>query len=371
MKTFEYADQWITEREIAYAVPSMVIGIGILTLPRVLSQVTNFSDGYISIFIAGIIVIVTTWLIALLPTRFPGQSFFSYTSLIVSKPISAILTVLVGGHFLLFSVYEVRMVSIIAKHYLFDLTPIEFISLFFLLIVIYAAAGSRVGILRLNLMFLPIIVVITFFVVLFNIGLMEGQNVFPLFESPLSGYVNGVKESYFSFAGGGILLFYVSMVKKPSKVPKYAALSMILPTFLYIMIHLACIFAFSYEVSGALLFPTVELAKEVEIPGGFFERFEAVFFTIWIMAIFNTTAMAFDVSVMAFSSLLPKLKKLTWILILTPIVYIASMMPQNFNEVSKLGEYLSYLGFSFSTILPIILLLIAKIRGVKGNEKSL
>ena len=320
MKTFEYADSYITEKEIAYAVPSMVIGVGVLTLPRVLSQATEGSDGYISLIIAGILVAATTWLTALLPARFPSQSFYSYTSQIVTKPLSAFLTILVGLHFMLFTVYEIRMVSVLAKHYLFDLTPIEIISLIFFLVVIYAVAGMRVGILRLNMMFLPIILVISILIVMFTIGLMEGQNVYPFFKTPIKGYLKGIQESYFSYAGAGIILFYTSLVSKPKKVPKYAALSMIVPIILYLIIHISCILVFSYSVAGTLIFPTVELAKEVEIPGGFFERFESIFFTVWTMAIFNTTAMAFDVSIMAFSSVLPKIRKLTWIIILSPIV---------------------------------------------------
>lgn len=371
MKAFEYADKYVTEREIAYTIPSMVIGVGILTLPRLLAEATNNSDGYISVFIAGMIAVVTTWLVAKLATRFPEQSFYSYTSQIVTKPISTILTILVGVHFLLLTVYEIRMVGIIAKFYLFDTTPIEIICLVFFLIVIYAVSGIRVGILRLNMLFLPIILVISSLIIIFNIGLMEGQNLYPLFKTSLGGYAKGIKESYFSFAGTGILLFYIQFVKKPAKVPKHAAAFMLLPTFLYILIHMACVLVFSYNVTSTMLFPTIELAKEVEIPGGFFERFEALFFTIWIMAIFNTTAMAFDVSIMAFSSLLPKIKKFSWVLVLAPFTYICSMMPENFNAMSKFGEFISYLGVVFSTALPITLLVIAKLRGIKGNEEDI
>lgn len=369
MKNFEYADEHITKKQIAFAVPSMVIGVGVLTLPRLLATSTN-TDGYISLIIAGGIAIISTWLIACLPSRFPRQSFFSYTSQIVTKPISLIITFLIGLYYLCLTAYVTRMVSMIAKQYLFDATPAEIVALLFLLTVIYSVSGKRVGVLRLNLMFIPIILSISFLVILLTLGLMEIQNLYPFFKTGIKGYLTGVKESQFAFIGGGIVLFYVNLVKDPKKVPKYAGLSMLIPISLYIVIHIACLLVFSASVTSSLVYPTIELAKEVQIPGGFFERFESLFFTVWIMAIFNTTAMAFDVSLMALSPIVPKWKKMTWIYILSPIIFILSMGPQNFNAVSLFGEYISMIGMILTQVLPVLLLILAKVRGIKGNVQK-
>lgn len=366
MKNFEYGDKYITEKEIAYAVPSMIIGVGILTLPRLLANTTK-TDGYISLLVAGGLSIIITWLVASLPSRFPGQSFYSYTSAIVTKPIAFLLTAGMAVYFMLLTSYLIRVVSMVAKQYLFDMTPLEVIALLFLLIIIYGVSGESIGVLRLNLMFVPIILLISVTVILFNFGLMEFQNLYPFLVSDLKSYFTGVIESHFAFAGVGILLFYVSLVRDPKRVPKYAGLSMIIPTILYLIIHLSCILVFSYPVTGTLLYPTIELAKEVQIPGGFFERFESIFFTVWIMAIFNTTAMAFDITVIAFSSVIPRWKRMVWIYVLAPIVFIAAMFPQNLNAVSLFGDILSYAGMGFTQVTPILLLMIAIIRGVKGH----
>ncbi|MFE8700145.1 Ger(x)C family spore germination protein [Cytobacillus sp. FJAT-54145] len=355
MKNFEYGDKYITEKEIAYAVPSMVIGVGILTLPRLLATTTK-TDGYIALLVAGGLSIIITWLIAALPSRFPGQSFYSYTGRIATKPVALLLTIGISLYFLALTSYLIRVVSMVAKQYLFDITPLEVIAFLFLLIIIYGGAGGSIGVLRLNLMFVPIILLISFTVVLFNIGLMEFQNLYPFLKSDLKSYFVGIKDSHFAFAGTGILLFYISLVKQPIKVPKYAGLSMVIPTILYLIIHLSCILVFSYSVTGTLLYPTIELAKEVQIPGGFFERFESIFFTVWIMAIFNTTLMAFDISILALSSVVTSWSRMTWIYILSPIAFVMAMLPQNFNAVSLFGNFLSYVGMGLTQAIPILLL---------------
>ncbi|WLD92751.1 endospore germination permease [Alkalihalobacillus sp. AL-G] len=367
MKSFEYGDEEIGVKEILFSVPGMVIGVGILSLPRLLSTATNFLDGWISIIIGGIVAIFFTWIVAKLASRFPRQTFFTYASSIISTPVAFALTLMMSIDLLLFTAYEIRSIAVISKHYLFDRTPVEVISFTFLLVVVYAVSNSRVAILRLNVMFLPIIFFVALLVCVMNIKLFEISNLLPVFQSEWTGYLQGGKESFFSFAGFEILLFYIALMNQPKRAPKFAALGMSIPLFLYLVLHLTTIGVFSYQVTASLTYPTIELAKEVVIPGGFFERFESIFFTIWIMAIFITTTMAFDVTLIALSSLFKKIKKRTWIIMITPVIYLAAMLPQSYAELGKFGSFISYTGLTMSVVVPTCLLIMAKLRGVKSD----
>jgi spore germination protein len=367
MKTFEYGDEEISHIEISYAGASMVIGVGILSLPRSLAQVTNYVDGVFAIIVAGLFAILFTWIIAKLASRFPKQTFFSYTASLISKPITFILTLGLTIHFILFVAYETRMIGVIAAHYIFDRTPIEVASFAFLMLVIYAVSGTHVGILRLNLLFLPIIVCIAIAICLMNLPFFTPENLAPFFTTDLKGYWKGVQESYFSFAGFEVLLFYIALMNRPKKAPKFAAIGMIIPLFLYAIFYVVTISVFSVDTTSTMVFPTIELAKEIEVPGGFFERIESLFFIVWIMALFNTTSMAFDVSLMAVSSLFKKVKKITFIFILSPVIFSIAMFPQNSNEITTMGTYISYSSVFVAVIIPIVLLFVAKIRGVKGD----
>ncbi|MDC3413589.1 spore germination protein [Aquibacillus sp. 3ASR75-11] len=367
MKDFEYGDEQIGEKELRFAIPSIVIGVGVLSLPRVIAQETNGVDGWVSILLGGGLAMFMTWIVATLAARFPKTTFVDYASLIVSKPIAIILTLLISIQFLLFTSYEVRSIASVSKLYLFDRTPIEFIALSFFLVVIYGVSGSRAGLFRLNLLFLPIILFIALVVSIFTLGWFEMNNLAPFFQTSFDGYRSATKFSFLSFLGFGILLFYVALVEQPKAVPKRTAVAMILPVFTYLLIYVACIGVFADSAAGNMIYPTVELAKEVEIPGEFFERFESIFFVIWIMAIFNTTALSFDVTVLAIRSVLKKMSKLAIIFTLSPIVYLVAMYPQNFKDISLLGKFITYYSVVFTVAVPILLLIIAKLRGVKGD----
>jgi spore germination protein len=367
MKPFDYGNEEISHKEIAYAVASMLIGAGILTLPRSLANVTQVADAWISILLGGGLTVCFVWLVATLAAKFPKKTFFEYATVIVSKPIAVILTLLFAVHMILFAAYETRIVGSISVMYLFDRTPIEAVSLVFLLVVIYAVYGSTAAILRLNLMFLPIILVISILLCLMNLVTAEVQNLKPTFTTSIMEYLRGVKVSTFSFLGFEILLFYIAFMKRTEKAAKAAIVGVSVTTLIYMILFISTIAVFGHEATKNMVNPTVELAKEVQIPGEFFERFESIFFTIWIMTLFNTTAMAFNVALLALQSLFPQVNKVVIISIVSPIIYLIGFWPPNWVQTEKMGEWISYNGMVMAMVIPLFLYIVAKIRGIKGN----
>src|SRR5699024_3281538 len=80
---------------------------------------------------------------------FPGKPFLEYAPTLVTKPIAILFAlVLIISHIFLAG-FITRTVAYIAQQYLFERTPMEVLALLFLLVVIYAVCGSRVGLFRL------------------------------------------------------------------------------------------------------------------------------------------------------------------------------------------------------------------------------
>ncbi|WP_085993338.1 GerAB/ArcD/ProY family transporter [Oceanobacillus senegalensis] len=367
MFTFKYADEQIKSRDIMIAVSSMTIGVGVLTFPRALAESTKFSDGWVSVMLSGIIAILFTWVIAKIASKFPNQTFLSYSSSLVTKPVAICLTLLFAIQGIALTSFEVRMITNISHQYLFDRTPVEVVALTFLLVVVYSVSGERVGLFRLNAMFLPIIFITTGLLILFSIGYMKVGNVLPVFTTDVKGYLQGAWNSTLSFTGVGILFFYMALVKEPKKAPGKAAFGMFWAVSLYLFVYLTCIAVFGQPATEVIRLPFIELTKSVEIPGGFFERMESIFFVIWIMAIFTTTMMAFDVTVYALNSIFPKVKKVKIIFILSPIIFLISLIPNNFLEISKFGDWVSYSGWGLSGMVTVLLWVMYGIRGGKRH----
>ncbi|WP_068676949.1 endospore germination permease [Oceanobacillus sp. Castelsardo] len=368
MSTFKYGDKMIKTRDIMVLVPSMLIAVVVLSLPRMLAGVTNAADGWIPIVVSGIVAILLAWFVAKLASFFPNQSFLEYASSLVSKPIAVILTLLFALEGILITAFEVRAIGVISEQYLFRNTPIEIITLSFLWVVVYAVSGSRAGIFRLNSLFLPFIFIAVIILVFFSIGYMELSNVLPVFKTDVQGYMQGTMKSALSYSGIGVLFFYIAFVRQPKRAPGMAAVGMGFVVMLYVLIYFTCIAVFG-SATEVLRLPIIDLAKAIEIPGGFFERIESVFYVIWIMGIFTTTAISFDIAVLAITLVFPKLNKIKVTLCLTPLIFIITTMPKDYIEVEQFGNYVSYLDLGLIFFVTILLWGMYLIRGVKKREK--
>ncbi|MWC29454.1 GerAB/ArcD/ProY family transporter [Paenibacillus sp. MMS18-CY102] len=367
MRETSFGERPLTPLEMSMTIASMLIGVGILSLPRALAKETVAFDGWISIVLAGGVAMLLGMLVTKTAVRTGGQPFLEYASSLISRPLACVLAVLQGLYFMGFCAYETRAIADISKQYLFNRTPVEYVSLAFILVIVYAASGSRSGILRLNVLFLPAVLLVVGIVVLFGYRWFEVENLQPLVVTSFSGILKGAKEVIFSLLGFEIILYYIAFMDKPEKAGKAVMAGITVPVVVYLVIYQLAIGIFSNIGTVNIVYPTIELAKEINFPGNFFERFESLFFVIWIMTVFNTAAMGFDLATECLSFLFKRLTKRVRIVILAPIIYLVCMFPQNMSEFSMLGTLISYFAVSFGITIPILLLLLG--RGKKGAAK--
>ncbi|WP_369901028.1 endospore germination permease [Bacillus manliponensis] len=371
MKPFEYGDQEIGTRELAFAASSTVIGIGALSMPRFVAEEALFSDGWIILLGGGIICAFLAWFVTKVAILFPKQNFFQYTSMYLTKPvaygISWVLLVTFSG----LTAYETRLISVISQTYLFGETSIQWLSLFFLLVVVYGVCGSRVALFRLNMMFLPIVIIAILLLSLLNINLMKIESLLPVFQTEWKHYMIGIKDSIFTFIGFEVALFYAVMLnQKVKKAPFAVAKGVMISVMSYTLIYMTCISVFTYVTTKDLTYPTIELGKEIEIGGGFLERFDAIFFTTWIITIYTTTVMYFDLAVLLFCSMFPKVPKHTFIFISAPLIFIVNMVPGNVEVLMKYGTYLAWLDMGFVVVPTVLVFLIYTLKKRRGRKNE-
>lgn len=369
MKSFEYGDREIGTAEVTYGVSNMVIGFGVLTLPRSLAEMTESSDGWISLVLGGAVALAFGWVIASLCMRFPKMGLKDMTKAVTNRATANVVVVMFACYTFLFVGYETRGLANISKQYLFDRTPEEAICLFFLFVLAYGVAGPSSALLRLNLIFLPLVLLIVLGVLAMNIPFFNIHNLKPLFVTDWKDLLNGGRGTVFSFLGFEIFLFYNALINRPKTIKKAVLGGLTVPLLTYLIVFVFVIGIFGSEVTKNTLYPTAELAKQVEIPGGFFERFESIFFTLWVVTLFNTAAMAFDVTIVALKTVFPKPERMTYIIALCPLIYLVAMQPQGITEIDVFGKWISYAGIAIGWVLPALLLGAAKLWRVEGNER--
>lgn len=365
MRKFKYADEKIGHTEIMIALPAMLLGVGILVLPKKLAAETMATDGWVSILAVGIVVIVISCGIAKFVSRFRESSFMDITTQLTGKAIAVVIMLLFGLVMLNVGSYQLRSLVNITEKYILAETPIEVIGLAFLLVVVYAVSGSRAALLRLNIMFFPFIIIIPLLVMLFALPDVEWGRVMPVFQTDFHGYIQGMKSSVLAFTGISILWFYIPHMREPERAPRAVAIGMSVATVLYITWFIFTLVTFGSGVTANLLYPSIELAKSVEIPGEFFERFELVFFVIWTMVLFNGMAMTLDITTLTLTSIFTSVSKRTIIYIVTPLMYFVSMLPRDIVELNRYGTYVGYAMLIYTCFVLVVLFVLSGIRKVK------
>ncbi len=367
MRTVGYADGKISNITILTIVPSIVIAVGILTYPRTLASQTEGADGWITLLIGGAVCACSTFLIAKIASLFPGQSFYTYTSSMLTKPIAILLSML----FFLLSVtivsYEAAFIANISHHYLFEKTPSEAINLVFLFVVLYAVCGERVAIFRTGFGIIILTAVATIVLVITALPSADWNRMLPAFTTDFKSYLGELPNSILSYSGVFVLFFYMKLTRTPSKSVKSAVIGAIAVTGFYITVYLMCIAVLGNVSTANTVYPLVELANMVRSIG-FLDRIESLYFVIWITTVFMTTAIAYDISVLIITDIFPKANKIFVAFSLLPFVYFISLLPTDYYQVSDLGTIIGYAAKCLTIITLVFLWIMYWGKGRKGKR---
>src|SRR5699024_11897335 len=138
----------------------------------------------------------------------------------------------------------------------------------------------------------------------------------------MKGYAISIREAFLAYLGFGLGIYYVFMIKNPFNMTKKIVMGMSISILFYLFIFLSSIAVFNNTVTSNMLLPTLGLALKVVIPGAIFERIDAFVYTIWIMAVFNTVTMTYDIAVLMLKGMFQKRKKTMIDCISGPIIFL-------------------------------------------------
>jgi spore germination protein len=340
----------IVPLEMGISLIAMIIGVGVLTLPRNLVEELGTTDGWISICIAGLLVMSFVFLYTRLQRHFPGQNLLQFIgSGAIGKWLAKGLALCFIVYFTLILGYEARVLGVVVKLYLLDITPTEVIVALILFATTYAVSKGVQGIIHLNIMVTPIVLAVLFFIVLLNLQVddMDPGQLLPIMPKGIAPVLKGVTQTVLSFLGIETLFFLMAYMKSSDlrALPLNVCIGII--TFIYLLVTVFTYMVFTLNSAEIIMFPTVSLAKEIEIPGGFFERLESFMITIWIISIFNTMSIAHLLSVQIIRKEFLKKRKALWLpAVITFFAFMIAFIPNSINETFVMGGWISYLGTS-------------------------
>jgi len=354
----------ITNRQIALILFGVIVGYGVMGLPKNVAENAG-TGGWITLLIATAMAAIFTYIFTYLGYVHENKTIYEYSKMLTGNFITAIFMFLFIIEFFLFYTMVVRASSEIIKLTVLIKTPVWALCLLYYLVVYYLIIKDFSIIVRI-MEFYGMFIIIAYLIVHFLIA-TQGKliNVRPYFgQADIITYFKASVVTVLPFLGIeilGIIPFRKAVNGK--KVFKYTVSMIVFIGFLYILVVESCVSVIG--VDGIVYYKDALLStiRRIDIEWlQFLRRLDAIFLMSWIMSTFCTITLFSYGTAFLLSKYFKRINLKLLIFILMIISFYVSLLPKTFNDIQKIMDYSSYLGFPAISFIPIILLIITKVK---------
>ncbi|MFJ8511743.1 GerAB/ArcD/ProY family transporter [Lysinibacillus xylanilyticus] len=250
-------------------------------------------------------------------------------------------------------------------------TPTMAFAFLFSIIIIYAAfLGIEVFARSAEILFPIFILIFILFVICISPSI-KIENLQPIMETPKKSIFFSIIPfiSLFSFPLAVLLTIFPSAVNIQKSAQKGFYIGSIIGGIVLVTIITLCILVLGPANTSSRTFPSYSLAQRISI-GNFLQRIEVILATMWIISIFIRTFMYFYAAVIGIGQLFkiknhrPLIFPLGMIILgLSQIVHPSITHSDIYNR-----DTWPIFSFVFMVFLPLVLLIVAKIRKINGNQ---
>ncbi|WP_151733256.1 GerAB/ArcD/ProY family transporter [Paenibacillus tengchongensis] len=365
---FTRTDDKITASQAAVFLNNSVLGAGILTLPRGVSEAVKTPDSWISILLSGVIVMLVILLMVKLSQQFPGQTVFQYAGRISGKFIGGLLCLLLAIYFVVLAGFEIRSLAEVTLFFLLEGTPIWAVIVPFIWAGTYLVCGGINSIARVFQIILPISIVVLLISYGVSLRLFNLDHLRPVLSDGIAPVLRGLKPTVLVYTGCEVTMTLVAFMQQPRQAVKAMLAGIGLPLCLYLLTVLVVIGGLSIDSAITSTWPTIDLIRSFEITGFFVERLEFPLMVIWLMQMFCNFCSFFFQASLGFSQIF-RLKLKPVIFVMVPLIFLASMVPKSVGDVFALGDAIGNMGIALFILIPLLhsgIWLLRK-KGVKQN----
>jgi spore germination protein KB len=340
-----------------------MFGPAILFMPSILATAAK-QDAWISAVIGVGFGLILVCLYSIIGSRFPEKTLFQYSELILGKWLGKIVSLLFLFFFMYLAAHILRNIEDFITVQIMPETPIQFIGIIFLSIVIM---GTRLGlepIARTGEILFPW-VILFFIIILVTLPVeFEVNKIKPVFEQGIKPILKGSTSVIaFPFMEAVIFLMLFPFVNKTKEAKKSFIAASLVGGLVIIIITVYSILVLGADFTARNLFPSYALAKQINI-ANFFQRVEAIVAGMWFISIFFKLTICFYASAMGLAQLLnlKEFRPLTLPLGMIILVLSIIISPNMVEFQSFLSKYDFPFDLTFGLFLPLLILIVDVVR---------
>lgn len=347
-----------------------IVGVSIFSCPKDLIDKVG-SDAWVVTLAAGLIIFLLLYLIYKVMEK---NDFEEFTN-ILQNNFGRLIGGLMGLMFVIYSLFYIglsmREFVEVVKIYLLPQTPTEFILITTILAGTYLVRGEVGDLVKFNEISFWVIFIPVFIVLAFTTVNADFTNLLPILNNNSTDYLEGLKYILFCFGGFQIAYLILPYFKNKKNTRRVLARSIIFVSVFYAIVVILILAVFSKTQSKILLWPTISMIKSLDIPGTFIERWEGIVMAFWILFYFTTFVNAYFFSSEIVKNVF-RLKdiKLSSLLVM-PFIYVIALYPGNIAELYTLQfktSLILFLTVFVFVLLPILILVVGRVKGRRGSE---
>jgi spore germination protein len=360
----------ISSIQLAAIISITTIGVGVLSLPRTMTQKAG-PDGWIVIIMAAFLLLILGLIIGSLVQRFPQKTIVELSNTLVGKPIGGMISLFFCIYLIIFSAAELRIFGELAKIYLLINTPIEVLMITLLFAAVYLVRSGIESIARFSQVAFPIAIG-TFILLAIPVLIeLDFSYFLPIFRTPILDMVKALPIALFSFSGIELMLLFGAFVVDPKNMKRSVFITVGLIFFIYLFIYMISVARFGIRGVTHIIWPGLELFKTVSLPGAFIENLQIYVVSIWILLIFMTFVPAYFGASLTLTHLVKSKEQNYFVLPLLPIIYYIALIPDNIAQVSRyLYTFFAYGGMLYIAVIPLLLWIVGHFKNGKGGQKN-
>ena len=383
----------ISRRQMKRLIVFNIFSISGLIIPRI-AVTTAARDGLIAIILGLIFALIYIAFIGFISRKMSGN-LMKY-----SKEKSGILVTFIIGIFYIVKyfaslVFCGRLFAEVINKTLLEDTNVRFIILMLILISAYSASkGFEVRARITELLYFIVLIPIALFL-LIGLKSVDMANILPLYTEPNTSIIYGGYAIFITFSTLEFMIFSMHFIKdeavksKPehkyndkqektlkifkNKNLNYILNALVIAGIIDILLYLVTVGILGTNDTKQKLWSTINMIQIVDLPGGFLQRHDALIISIWMLSIFTLTSGFFYYLLMISKQILRLRSQNYMILPYIILLFAACIIPID-TEVYfwYFEKYMMIIGIPGSIILPLLVLIIGKVRdyfqGIKNQK---
>ncbi|MGQ7889147.1 GerAB/ArcD/ProY family transporter [Paenibacillus sp. WC2504] len=328
-------------------------------------------DAWISIMIAGVIVILLTLALVRLSLMHPGQTLTNFSQKVLGAWFGRLVILPYFVAWFSIPVLILRYSGDFIQTVLLDRSPVWVVMLVLMVLTLYCTHGGIGGIGRYNEVVGPLFFATTMISYMLNTRNLKWDRILPVFyDTGWQPILKGMVPLTTLLGGESLLLLVlIAFMKDAKKAPILSAFALGITTLAFVTVALLSLLVFGPTLAAKMQDPFFSYLRTVDIME-FIQQIDTFMFSLWMFGV--TSMLSIHVFVISYeASLWLNMKnwyRLIWIV--GPAVFVAALINPSAIQFEFFYIWWSHYMFPLCGIFIPFVLLIATLIGMVRTRKD-